>query len=264
MIGMRFMKISQIKKVSRKIIKGNVLKSSKLLMLFAGGFVLFSALPFAVELYFKENRTTVLSILAAVFILNIISLSSFRTGSRAWFLLYNRKKRGAKTVYWFRLSKALKSTGLYISLFIKKLIWTAAFVSPGAVMISAAVIIAMNGGMEFNIFASWIIGGAVLAVTGMIFLGIFKQRFFLVPYLKAADPTMKNREIFRKSRTLMNMNLKKAAMLKISFLPWLLICVTVVPSAYVWAYYSQSCAVMADEIIKSQKEKAVQNEHCTA
>ncbi len=251
------MKISQIKKLSRKIIKGNVKSSSAFLWVFAGGILLFSALPFFVDLFLSFNPMISLPILLAILFLGITLFSALATGSKAWFWFYNKKRRAVKAFYWFRPSKNIKSTGLYFSLFFKKLMWIMAFTSPGAMLIFLSVFTAMDGGVEFNLFASWLAGGIVLMLTGICFLYIFLQRYFLVPYIKVKNPSIKNKEIFFKSKEYMNNHLKKVALLKLSFAPWIFLSVALIPVFYVWPYYSQSCAVMAKEILdkKSETEK---------
>ena len=254
MIGMRKMKNSQIKKLSRKIIRGNVKSSSVFIFLFVGGLILFSVVPFAVN-YYLEGSVFSLPTLAVILLLNGAAYGAFFAASRAWFLFFKQKKRSVKTFYWFRPAKAVKSTGLYFSLFFKKLMWTLIFTSPGLLLITAAVLVAADGGVEFNLFATWIAGGAVLLLTGAAFLYIFLQRYFLVPYLKIINPTVKNREIFSKSREYMSGSIKKAALMKLSFLPWFSLSAAVIPVFYVWTYYSQSCAVMAQDICRQQKER---------
>lgn len=251
MIGAKPMKNSQIKKLSRKIIRGNIKGSSVFILLFAAGLVIFSAVPFAIN-YFWGGSVLSLPALAVMLLLNMAAYGAFFAGSRAWFLFFRQKKRSVKTFYWFRPSKAIKSTGLYFSLFFKKLMWTAVFTSPGLLLITAAVLVAADGGVEFNLFATWLAGGAILLLTGAVFLYVFLQRYFLVPYLKVADPTVKNREIFIKSREYMNGRIKKAALMKLSFMPWIFLSAAVIPVFYVWTYYSQSCAVMAQDICRQK------------
>lgn len=253
------MKISQIKKLSRKIIKGSVKNSSRFLLAFIAGTVLFSVLPFLADFFFSENIIVSLSVLVCILVLNVGFFSSLRTGSRAWFLFYNRKKRGSKALFWLKPSKTTGCVKLYVSLFFRKLMWTIAFLSPGAAVASAAVIIAMSGGVEFNLFATWLAGGTVLMITGLCFLYFFLQRYFLVPYIKAANPSMKNREIFLKSRCCMSDSAKQTALLKISFLPWAALSFTVIPAFYVWTYYSQSCALMAAEIYRKDSGRLPDN-----
>ncbi|MCQ2479132.1 MAG: DUF975 family protein [Clostridia bacterium] len=248
------MKISQIKKFSRKIIKGNVKSSSKILLVFGAGLLLFSALPFAVDYFLRANPIASLPTLLGLLLLGVALFSALTTGSKAWFWFYNKKRRAVRAFYWFRPSKNIKSTGLYFTLFFKKLLWFVAFTSPGAVLLFWGVFTAMDGGVEFNLFASWMAGGTVLFITGCSFLYVFLQRYFLVPYIKVANPAMKNKEIFQKSKTLMNTHIKTVALLKLSFIPWIFLSFALVPIFYVWPYYSQSCAVMAKEIIDKRRE----------
>lgn len=248
------MKISQIKKSGRKIVKGNVKNSVKLLLLFAAGLLLLSVLPFCADLFLGEDRILTLSILGISLIMCAVFFAVFSTGSKKTFLFYNRKSRGVLSAFRMSPSQAVRITEIYIALLFKKLFWAALFTSPGIFMIAFSVFAAMNGGLEFNLFVSWAAGGAVLTAAGAVFLYVFLQRYFLVPYLRAADPSMKNRDIFSLSREYMSRGLGKTALLKISYLPWILLSLTVIPAAYVWSCYSQSCALMAYEVLKMQKE----------
>lgn len=242
------MKISALKKQSRKIIKGRVKSSTGFLLFLLTGIVLFSLLPFLVDLFLGKKEAAALPLLVVIFMMGICWFSSFRMGSGTWFLFYNKKRRGAKAAYWMKPTKSVGCARLYFSLFCRKILWTLIFLSPGATVAAGAIITAMSGGIEFNLFVTFLAGGTALMLTGAVFLYIFLQRYFLVPYLKAVSPSMKNREIIRKSRDYMSDRIKKAAMLKISFLPWIVLSFTIIPSFYVWTYYSQSCALMASRI----------------
>lgn len=249
------MNISQIKKSGREIIKGNVKNSAKFLLLFTAGLVLFSVLPFLTDIFLGGISAAALTVLIILLIICTVLYAAFSSGSKAWFLFYNRKKRGGKALYWLKPSRALGSAGIYAAMFFRKAFWTVIFTLPGNFLIILAVFAAMNGGVEFNLFVSWITGGCVLAAVGAGFLYVFLQRYFLVPYLRAADPSMKSSEMFSLSRKYMAGGLGKTALLKVSFLPWFLLSFTIVPVFYAWSYYSQSCALMAYEILKIQKKK---------
>lgn len=254
------MKISQIKKSGRKIIKGRVKSSAKFLIIEAAEIILFSVLPFLADYFLSGNKALTLCLLAAFFVFEIIAFSAFKAGSSAWFMFFNQKKRKRKAAFWFKPAKSLKVSGLYISMFFRKLMWSAVFLSPGALLVSAAVITAENGGVEFNLFAVWIAGGAVLLLTGGGFLFFFLQRFFLVPYLRVRNPSMKNKEVFRLSKEYMADSNRKTAVFKISFLPWAAAGAAIIPIFWVWSYYSQSCAVLAKEIFKIKEQSSVKSE----
>ncbi len=254
------MKIMQVKKSGRKAIKGNVLKSSVFILLFAVNMTAFSSLPFFIDRFFSYNRIISAALLILVFAVGMIVFSSLKSGSRAWFLFYDKNKRGVKTAYWFRPSMLLRSFHLYFSLFIRKFFWSFLFFLPSVMLIAGAVIVAYNGGVEFNLFATWIAGGAALALSSFVFLSVFLQRFFLVPYLRVLFPSMKHKELFRKSREYMSENIKKVFLMKLSFVPLFLLCLTVFPSFYIIGYYNQCCAVFAEKIYQaSQPEINYQN-----
>ncbi len=245
------MKIHQIKKASRQCLKGNVKKSAVLLIYIILNVAVLTAVPYLLNNH-VSSFTGILAACAAVLILNLFSYSTFMTGRSAWFLFYKKKKRLLKTIYWFSPSRLSKSLGTYLSLLVRKAALASAFLLPGAAIIVSAVILALNGGVEFNLFVSWIAGGGVILISGAVFMMIVIQRYFLVPYIRVENPKMKSKEIFALSRREMNGNMKKAFLLKLSFAPLFLICLTVLPIPYVWSYYNQSCALLAKSLRKSE------------
>lgn len=246
------MKNSQIKAIGRRTAKRNIKASVLMLAFIFFTVAVLSAVSFFADRFFGENLILSVCLLSAVLLVCFFAYSSFFASSRAWFFFYNSKKRAQKTAFWFKPSRVFKNGGICISLFVRKLCWSLALVAPGALVIASAVIIAMNGGVEFNLFMSWIAGGAVMLIAGGVFLFIVLQRYFLVPYIKAESPQLHAREIVKKSKALMNGSMKKTAALKLSFLPGIILCVAVLPVAYFWPYYMQSCAIMAKQIQKKQ------------
>ena len=249
------MKISDIKKLSRQYIKGNIGKSSVLLVYLLINILLFSAAPYFISRSIN-NTYVIIAVCAIILILNIFVYSSFKAGRSAWFLFCKKKKRSQKTLYWFSPKKMFKNSRIFLALFFKKAALALAFMLPGTAIIASAVILAMNGGVEFNLFASWIGGGTAILAAGTVFFMIIQQRYFLVPYIRAENPSLKAKEVFRVSRKEMNGNLKKVFLMKLSFLPLFIACAAIVPIFYVWPYYNQSCALTAQSIQNSTMRKA--------
>ncbi|MBQ7595784.1 MAG: DUF975 family protein [Clostridia bacterium] len=250
------MKISEIKRLGRKYAKGNVKKSAAILVCLMISIIILTAAPYFLSRIIS-NTYLIIVICTAILTLNIFIYSSFKAGRSAWFLFYNKKKRSQKTLYWFSPSRVFKNSRLYIVLFFKKILLALAFLLPGAAIIISAVILAMNGGVEFNLFVSWIGGGTAILAAGTLFYTVVMQRFFLVPYIRAENPYLKTKEVFRISKKEMNGNLKKTFLMKLSFLPLFISCITVFPVFYVWTYYNQSCALMAQSIKHSASDTIV-------
>lgn len=250
---MIFLKNSQIKNISKEILGTKGKGSRTLMLLMILNLLIFSLLPFAANFFvnkYSGSMGAVISaaVIAVLLVINLFTYSSFAAGSYAWFNFYGKKNRGAKAAYWFKPSKSALSARLYFALFFRKLLWTAAFLFPGTAVLICTVILAMNGGIELNLFICAVAGGAAAVILGAVFLFIVLQKYFLAPYIMAANPTLKVREVIKLSRLASNGVLKRTAAFKLSFLPWFLSCAAVLPAFYVWPYYRQSCAVYAKQI----------------
>jgi hypothetical protein len=80
----------------------------------------------------------------------------------------------------------------------------------------------------------------VTAVSGLIFFAFSVQKYAYAPFLLAAYPLLSVSDCIRLS---VQKSEKKAADLlrfKLGFLPWLLVCVAIVPLLFVVPYYKQS------------------------
>lgn len=250
---MIFLNNSQIKNISKKILSTNGTGSRTLMMLMLLNLLIFSALPFTVSFFankYMGNMAEVISAAAIVILLliNLFTYSSFALGSCAWFNFYGKKNRGVKAAYWFKPSKSALSARLYFVLFFRKLMWCFALLFPGTAVLISSVLLAMDGGIELNLFICSVAGGAATLIFGAAFLFVILQKYFLAPYIMAANPTLTIREIIKLSRLASDGILKKTAAFKLSFLPWLLSCAAVFPAFYVWPYYRQCCAVYAKQI----------------
>lgn len=258
------MKGSQIKSLSKGIISGRLRNSNILLFLMILNAVLFTALPFFVNLITagyppKIKMILCVSAAAVILLLNMLAFSSFSAGSCAWFWFYNKKNRLGRTVFWFKPFRSFKAARLYVSLFLRKLLITCAFLLPGAGVLLSFVILAMNGGVEFNLFLSGVSGAAAMMILGTVFAFICAQRYFLTPYIVAANPKIKIKDAVSQSKILMNGRMKKTAGFKLSFMPWFILCAAVFPIYYVWPYYKQSCAVFAKQAVNNEFQKNTEN-----
>ncbi|MBQ8783802.1 MAG: DUF975 family protein [Clostridia bacterium] len=249
------MKNSQIKILTKGIINGSVGKSS-LFMLFAlCTLIFFTALP-VVAAYFIPNTIISIAVIFVSLAIYALARCAFRSGSGAWFRFYQRKNRTGRVLYWFSPKRALRSMGLYASIFFRKLFWTLILILPGALTVFSFCYLAYDSGIEFNLFLCGIVGGAVLTAVGLLFRFILVQRYFLAQNIFVSDPKIKASQAIRLSREIMNGKLKRTALFKLSFTPWILLCAGVLPAIYVWPYYRQNCALLAGEIKKEIKQTA--------
>ena len=254
------MKGSQIKILSKGIISGRLKGSNILLFLMILNAALFTVLPFIINLLTdgyspKIKMISCVCAAAVILLFNMLAFSSFSAGSCAWFWFYNKKNRLGRTVFWFKPFRSFKAARLYVSLFLRKLLIACAFLLPGVGVLLSFVILAMNGGIEFNLFLAGVSGAAAMLILGSIFAFICTQRYFLTPYIVAANPKIKIKDAVSQSKILMNGRMKKTAGFKLSFMPWFILCAAVFPIYYVWPYYKQSCAVYAKQAVSHESQK---------
>ena len=244
------MKNSQIKIQTKSIISG---KTGEALLISLG--IIFSVAVFSAlsHIIYSLNLPVYVSIPLAVLtvFLQWLTYCALRSGRCAWFKFYNRNNKKGRVLFWFKPKYSAKSMRFYLSLFLRKSGWTFLLLLPGVFTATSFVLLAADGGIELNLFLCGIIGGGVMLILGMAFRFLIIQKYFLAQYLFVSDPKIKVRDALRQSTALMNGKLKKTALFKLSFIPWFILCIGILPSVYVQPYYRQSCVMYADNCIKN-------------
>ena len=243
------MKNSQIKILTKGVLNGNVAKSVSFLLLSLCAVIVFTAIPFAVNRYVSDPIICAAAVTVSLAVF-VFARCGFSAGSEAWFSFYKRKNRASRAIYWFAPRNNFKAFRLHCALFFAKLFWTILMLLPGTRVIFSFCYLAYDAGIEFNLFLCGVTGGAVLIVTGFIFRFLIVQKYFLAKSILIENPSVSVLEAIRQSCEKINGKLKKTAFFKLSFTPWILTCVGILPLLYVWPYYRQSCALFAEEIRK--------------
>lgn len=244
------MKNSQIKILTKGILNGSVGKSNLFIIGWLCTLIFFTALPVVINKTISSSAVNIIVITATLLIYAFVRCS-FRSGSCAWFRFYERKNRIGRVMYWFSPKRCLKSMGLYTALFFRKLMWTIILILPGIFTLFSFGFLAYDTGLEFNLFVCGIAGGALMTVLGLLFRFVIVQKYFLAQNIFVSNPKIKVSQAIKQSNEVMNGKLKKTALFKLSFAPWIFLCIGIFPALYVWPYYRQSCAVFAGEIKKS-------------
>lgn len=95
-------------------------------------------------------------------------------------------------------------------------------------------------GLSRNVFIVALSGALLLALTGLAFWFVSVQKYSRARLILAAYPDITVTDSVKLSVTGMSGRLLSAVLFKISFLPWILLCVFVLPLAFVIPYYNQS------------------------
>ncbi len=241
------MKFSQIKILTKGILNGKTKSFSPFILGAILTVVLFTALSFAITLITSNSIIIIIGI-TLLSLVYFMLISGFRSGSLAWFHFYKSHNKSRRSLFWFSPKRELKSTAFYFNIFLRKLLWTAFLALPGGFTLFSFVLLAMDGGIEFNLFLCGVIGGTLMLLLGLVFRFIIIQKYFLASFYLIENPKIKINEAIKKSVSAMNGKLKKTALFKLSFTPWFSLCLSLFPIIYVLPYYKQSCFIYANEL----------------
>lgn len=219
----------------------------------------FSFLPYIVSVMLnafnlkeKLNNTILYTVIVSVIMLIITffaleAYSSFSLGEKAWYSARMSKNQlcEKKLLFWFRPSRSFKALRFEAALFLVKAMWTTAFLLPSVSVFVCIVALAYSGGIELPLFITLSSGGAFLLVTGLIFRFIVLQRYFIAPYLIASNPRLGAFQAIRQSKNLTDGHLTEIISFKLSFIPWYISCLLIVPVFIFYPRYKQSCSVLA-------------------
>lgn len=155
--------------------------------------------------------------------------------------VYFENSEKSSWLCWYKPLLAAKGIRVFFTDFFIKLLWFFVFNIPSFIVIAMTVFYAVNFGIAENIFLVLIILSSVLLLCGGFFTFVFIQRYFLFPYFILQNPKIKIKEAVRSSTHLMDDLCFKTALFKLSFIPWFLSCIFILPIFYVIPYYKTSC-----------------------
>ncbi len=87
-----------------------------------------------------------------------------------------------------------------------------------------------------------------MTVCGAIFYFIAMQKYFIAEYLFSSNPRLGAWTAIKQSKNLLDGHITEIVRFKLSFLPWFMSCIFVVPAFYFLPYYKESCCVVAKRI----------------
>lgn len=253
-----------IKKLSRQLNHGLYLRSISIPIIRMVSVLFFCALPWLISLILRDSGlcdtmqsvNPMLPVICFTIVFGIIIIqagmtySSFSLGEKAWYTgrLTRKKLCGKRLRFWFAPSHSLKALRLRVMIFLLKILWMLAFLSPALLLYSAIVGTAVTGGIEFYLFLSLFIGGTVLLLIGLVFSFIIAQRYYLAPYLMANNPKLSPVQTIKQSKNLLDGHLLRIVKFKLKFIPSFMLYPFIFPIIFFHPHYKQSCSVLAKEI----------------
>lgn len=194
----------------------------------------------AVLNYFFTAETVLLAAFAACSLpVSVAAISPLRLRLQMKFLMLARGRvRFGKPEICF--ADALKACELSVRLFLIKLLWFAVFEAVPAVC--GAVFVYHNYHNAVSLRAAYAVlaGLSVLALAGMIFYAVFIQRYSEAWFFLACYKDFSAGDAIRESARRTRGRLAEIFFFKLSFAPWLLLCIAILPALYVIPYYKQS------------------------
>ncbi len=202
-------------------------------------FAFFTFLNAILDRYFFSAGDGILASAAIITLLVFVAATSpLRLAMQIRYLCFARGRRCVRPQ--IGLQGALNACDLSVRLFVIKLFWFAVFEGIPVVSILLFGYQIKNDSVSLKAACVVATGLSFLAVAGLVFWLIFIQRysksvFYLACYkdFTAVDAI---RESVRKSKNSMT----EIFLFKLSFAPWLLLCLLVLPAFYVIPYYKQS------------------------
>ena len=189
--------------------------------------------------------------MALLFPLATLLCAPLRLGREAWYFggADGRKRAGKRVLFWLQPRWALKAARFLLALQLRKLLWAALYLLPGAFLLGGTLWQARAGVMDLALFLSAAGGGAALLALGLAFYLPTVRRYALVPAILAKQPRCKLRNALRLSAARMDGHGAELLRFELSFLPWLALCLLAAPAFYVLPWYTQSRACRHKELL---------------
>lgn len=243
-------------------------------MLFAVGIALFFALleslvqDFMEAGLFEDVRQTPynyfddavsadpVSILIALVmsVLSFCALAPLELGIRGWYYsVCSGAAPGMLAIFSFfsEWKLFMRSLGVRISLGLRGLFFAVLFLSaPAGLLVFGGLMSDPSDEMGALLATLLIIAGTVLLAVSALLYRVFMNRYFLVDYLVQDGENGISRAI-KLSVAYMGGYKADIFLFELSFLPWWLLCIAVLPALYAVPYYSASRAMYAKYIIES-------------
>lgn len=171
----------------------------------------------------------------------VFFVSPLRQAARSRFVACALNRR-TDSLKWFAPGHAVQAVRLSIALFFIKTGLLAAWLAlPCAVSVILAAVI-KNAAVDLRIALAAAVGTAVLFIISLVFYAVSVQAYVCAQYILVASPSTTVRSAIRQSKA-KTLGCRAALLrFRLSFLPWFLLCLAVVPLFYVWPYYKQSLA----------------------
>lgn len=247
--------ISESKLLARKhqIESGRVIYIA-LLFLFVS-VVIFSALPSLYRLYvlpFFTGNTKLLSLTVSVLMIFFIFnfCKCIELGFKRFFLkkAENYNASFKDILYFFKIKNYIR----VFTYFVKKSIYKGFFFLICLFPFVVAVFLFSNtlSGISFSAGCLIVLSSLLLLFNGLIYYKKISASLFLADYYYIKGEYVSFSHLIASSQNSMKNKANEFSKMRVSFIGWFALCIFIVPVFYVFGYYSQCMAVLAEKYIK--------------
>ncbi len=185
-----------------------------------------------------------------ILILAISSFSAWNLGLDRYFLkLAQNQNASIKDVfYYFSIKRAFGAVQFSIGLFALKF---SIFIFCQLPNIALMLNLIFQLSTQMSVAVGVIISAGIFAtfISGFIFYKLITSSFFLVKYFYISNEYTGFLNALSSSQQIMQNSKPSPFSMQLSFTAWFCCCVFIIPTIYVWSYYRQARAVLANEIM---------------
>ena len=198
----------------------------------------------------KAGGAVLLTLLAALL------CAPLRVGREAWFYggADGRKRCATRVLFWLQPRWACKAARFALAVSLRKLLWATLYLLPGGFLLVGTLWQARAGDLSMALFLSAIGGGAALLVLGTLFYGATAQRYALVLPVLARQPRCKLRNALTLSAARTDGHCAALLRFRLSFLPWYVLSLPVIPLIFTAPYITQALACRHAELLNGGVE----------
>lgn len=181
----------------------------------------------------------VFSVSLILLFFTVFILAAMRYGRENWFWRRSNFEYTPPSVAFYGFADKKRAFALWIKLKALCLFWYVLFLLPCAAATACAILL-WRKSVSTLVFTAVAVCIAALAFVGLLFAFIVTQRYALAYYALFDDQNASSGTAVKESKRIMSGNERRLARLKLSFVPWFLSCVFILPLFYVAPYYKLS------------------------
>lgn len=187
----------------------------------------------------------------------LIILCAFRSGADRYYLkkAVGLNADGSEVFYYFRPRNILRLIKFYFSFYAVKLTVAVFCFLPFIVLLLFINSYVYSGDASAAVFNVYILTAAVLFVHGIVFFFRFNSFFFVARYRFASGHPDTMLQLLSFSYKCIKGNRMAVLSEKLSFIPWFISCVFLLPISFVRAHYNHTMAQLAADLMQKHLQK---------